>query len=222
MTHAVHIPDDLVAKAVDEELTMDERLFVERHLAACPTCRERRRQWAELSDRVQDCVLATPVSVPALSRECLAASVGVAANASPADVRRRRWILSRAGAAAAVACLVVLGSAGVFWKTGAWAGRRADLAANRAAVVDDIRGDEGDFIPLPYSSDAVPGTERIVRVELPVSALAEEGILPAAAVDSEAVYGAVYRDGWVLADLAVGMDGQPAGIRLVDETDLRN
>src|SRR5580658_2493791 len=212
MTHAVHIPDGLVAKAVDDELTMDERLFVERHLAVCPTCRERRRQWAELSDRVQDCVLATPVAVPDLSRECLAASVGIPASASPGDVRRRRWILPRAGAAAAVACLVVLGSAGVFWKTGPWAGRRADLSANRAAVVDDIRAEEGDFIPLPYSEEAVPGAERIVRVELPLSALVEEGVLSAAAVDSAAVYG----DGWVLADVALGLDGQPAGIRLVD------
>lgn len=221
MTHAVHIPDGLLAKAVDEELTLDERLFVERHLAACPTCRERRRQWAELSDRVQDCVLAAPVSVPDLSRECLAASVGVPASASPAEVRRRRWILPRAGAAAAVACLVVLGSAGVFWKIGPWAGKRLDLSANRAAVVDDPRGDEGDFIPLPYSADAVPDADRIVRVELPVSDLEEEGILPAG-VDSAAVYGAAYGDGWVLADVAVGLDGQPAGIRLVDETDVRN
>jgi anti-sigma factor RsiW len=218
MTHAVHIPDELVAKAVDEELTIDERLFVERHLAACPTCRERRRQWAELSDRVQDCVLATEVSVSSLSRECLAASVGVEANASSAEVRRRRWILPRAGAVAAVACLVVLGSAGVFWKTGPWALTRTDPAANRAAAVDDIRWDNGDFIPLPYSADAVPGSERIVRVELPVSALAEQGILPAGALDSAAMYG----DGWVLADLAVGLDGQPSGIRLVDETDVRN
>jgi hypothetical protein len=218
MTHAVHIQDGLLAKAVDEELTMDERLFVERHLAVCPTCRERRRQWAELSDRVQDCVLATAVAVPDLSRECLAASVGVPASASPAEVRRRHWILPRAGAAAAVACLVVLGSAGVFWKIGPWAGKRLDLAANRAAVVDDVRGGEGDFIPLPYSADAVPDAERIVRVELPVSVLEEEGILPAGGVDSAAVYG----DGWVLADVAVGLDGQPAGIRLVDETDVRN
>jgi hypothetical protein len=71
---------------------------------------------------------------------------------------------------------------------------------------------------LPYSADAVPDAERIVRVELPVSVLEEEGLLPAGGVDSAAVYG----DGWVLADVAVGLDGQPAGIRLVDETDVRN
>ena len=88
--------------------------------------------------------------------------------------------------------------------------------------MDDARGDEGDFIPLPYSADAVPDAQRIVRVELPVSVLEEEGILPAAGVDSAAAYGAVYGDGWVLADVAVGLDGQPAGIRLVDDTDIRN
>jgi hypothetical protein len=218
MTHAVHISDDLVARALDEELSIDERLFVERHLAACPTCRERRRQWAELSDRVQDCVLAAHVSIPASSRECLAAAVGVPVSATPADVRRRRWVLPQAAAVAAVACLVVLGSAGVFWKAGPWAGKRADLQANRAAVADDIRGDDGDFIPLPYSAEAIPGSERIVRVELPVSDLVAEGLLSPAAVDGAAMYG----DGWVLADVAVGLDGQPAGIRLVDEADVSN
>lgn len=219
MTHAVHLSDDLLIRALDEELTTDERLFAERHLAACPICRERRRQWAELSDRVQDHVAAAPIIAASSARERLAVALGAAPDSSVAETRKRRWAWPMAGIASAAACLLVL-LAGPFWKTPQpHVGTHTNLVGSAHALVGDRPEEEGDFIPLPYSmSEAAPGMERIVRVELPASSLVAEGILPSAIVDSSTIAG----DQWVVADLALGLDGQPAGIRLVDEPVVRN
>lgn len=207
MKHAVHLSDDLMVRALDDELATGERIFVERHLAACPTCRERRRHWAELSDRVQEQVAGTAVPAAA-AREKLAAALGVTPPASAA-AGRRRWARPWVGIAAA-ACLIILAAVPAIRKSAAT--RHAGAFAHPpAAAAADLRGDEDEFIPLPYSATGA-GYDRVVRVEFPVSALAAEGILPADVVDSAAMAG----DEWVLADVALGLDGQPAGIRLVD------
>src|SRR5271168_5033028 len=75
MTHAVHLSEDLIARVVDNELTPGERLFVERHLAMCQTCRQKRREWAEIAERVQDLVLEQEPIVPASARQRLVSSL---------------------------------------------------------------------------------------------------------------------------------------------------
>jgi hypothetical protein len=60
---------------------------------------------------------------------------------------------------------------------------------------------------LPYSDPSLPiNTADIVRVEIPLSALASSGIIRTQPGTADAL---------VKADVLLGMDGQPSAIRLV-------
>jgi hypothetical protein len=66
------------------------------------------------------------------------------------------------------------------------------------------------FIRLPYSDPSLPiNPADIVRVEIPLSALANTGIIRAQPGTADAL---------VKADVLLGLDGQPSAIRLVSAT----
>jgi hypothetical protein len=218
MTHAVHLSEDLIARTVDDELTAAERLFAERHLAVCVVCRQKRREWAELAESVQDLVLEHEPVVPAGARQRLLDALEQRQPAGTPRVdtqvpRREAPAWWRPGALAALAASLAF----VFSlppvrtrlsELGNPAGHNARAVANSAndqQATDDLGG---NFIPLPYSGLALAeGDEEIVRVQMPASALADEGIIPP---------GAYAENSLVDADLLLGLDGQPQGIRLVN------
>src|SRR5271157_4082224 len=103
MTHAVHLSEDLIARAVDSELTPTERLFAERHLAMCTACRQKRREWAEVAERVQDLILEQEPIVPANARQRLARALEQRLPAAAVSIRQEAPAWWRWGAVAAVA-----------------------------------------------------------------------------------------------------------------------
>lgn len=219
MTHAVHLSEDLIGRVVDNELTPTERLFVERHLALCAACRQKRREWAEVAERVQDLVLEQQPIVPANARQRLVSGLEqrepVAAQSIPQEAPAWWKWGAVAAVAASLAFLLSLPpvrthlsellsphGSGVQTATASGASQSSGEAAERT------------FIPLPYSGVALAeGEEEIVRVQLPASALANEGIIPP---------GAYAENSWVDADLLLGLDGQPQGIRLVNADEVVN
>ena len=216
MTHAVHLSEDLIARVVDNELTTTERLFAERHLAACPLCRQKRREWAETAEQVQDLVLDQEPIVPANARQRLVSALEQrqpAATVSTPHDEPAWWKWGAvAAAAASLAFMVSLPPvrahlSGLLNSAGHAATVNGAAASGTASQLTPEQA-EWDFTPLPYSGVALAeGEEEIVRVQLPASALANEGIIPP---------GSYAEDSWVDADLLLGLDGQPQGIRLLN------
>ena len=219
MTHAVHLSEDLIGRVVDNELTPTERLFAERHLAVCPLCRQKRREWAEVAERVQDLVLEQEPVVPANSRERLLSALEQREPARSVSVRQEAPAWWKWGAIVALAASLafvfslppVRTHLGAVWNPAGHNLRTPGAngaAASAAAYEPNVDEPEWTFIPLPYSGVVLAeGEEEIVRVQMPVSALANEGIIP---------QGAYAENSWVDADLLLGLDGQPQGIRLVN------
>lgn len=208
---------DLVDLARGAEFDTPAAAGVREHIATCPVCAARfereRRLTAGLKD-LADCG-PRPERSAAMEQkllEAFAARQTAAPERPPRGVfaatTSRRWL-----AAAAVLVLAVSGWLGYT----RW--RAADL---RAAVVpaagpgltDEGRGGEPlEFIALP-TAVGLPTLEsgRIVRLDVPM------GVLPAYGLEvAPDDMGRV-----VQADVLVGQDGQPRGIRFVNpapETD---
>ena len=66
------------------------------------------------------------------------------------------------------------------------------------------------FWALPYSNPDLPVTARVIQMEVPVASLADAGIVvePVLSRTSEP-------DRAVLADILLGLDGQPVGVHVV-------
>jgi anti-sigma factor RsiW len=220
MTRAVHLSEDLIARIVDNELTPTERLFAERHLAICTDCRKKRREWAEVAEHVQDLVLEHEPVVPANARQRLVGALAQGTPMATGSIPQEAPAWWKWGAVAAVAASLaflfslppvrthmneLLNPSGTKVQTAT-----ANGAANQAGTEEVERS----FIPLPYSGVALAeGEEEIVRVQLPASDLANQGIIAP---------GAYAENSWVDADLLLGLDGQPQGIRLVDADEIVN
>ncbi len=216
MTYAVHLSDDLLIRSIDAELSLDERLYAEPHLAACESCRRRRREWAESLELVETCVASVVPSAPANSRMRLAAALRAQSDSNESspivgslslesirrmDARRvpatHPW--RQLAVAASIACAVLSGLALQRYLP-FMAAPSPDPSAVEA-------GAENDYLPLPYSSAALSTAQaEVVRVQMPVSALREAGI-DVASPDEE----------YVDADILLGLDGQPQGIRVVND-----
>jgi anti-sigma factor RsiW len=214
MTNAVHLSEDLIARVVDNELTPGERLFAEGHLAICAGCRKKRMEWAEMVERVEDAVLEIEPMVPADARQRLANALDRRESVGAVTLVRQeapgwwKW-----GAVAAVAAsLAFLISLPPVRTQMSNLGRTTVHPAAAAGIEGTSQTAAGEpdrpFIPLPYSGVALAeGEEEIVRVQMPAEALANAGIIPP---------GSYADNSWVDADLLLGLDGQPQGIRLVN------
>lgn len=214
MTHAVHLSEDLIARIVDNELTPTERLFAERHLATCTVCRQKRREWAEVAEQVQDLVLEQEPVVPANARQRLVSALAQGAPVATASIPQEASAWWKWGAVASVAAslafLLSLPPVRTHMNEllNPFATKVQTATANGAANQASTEETERNYIPLPYSGVALAeGEEEIVRVQLPASDLANQGIIPP---------GAYAENSWVDADLLLGLDGQPQGIRLVN------
>lgn len=89
---------------LDGELTTGEKDLMQRHLAACPACREELARWEELSRALKG--LKTPVAAPP------GFAAAVMARVNPAHRSRPLWRARRLVAAAAAVALLAAGSVG--------------------------------------------------------------------------------------------------------------
>jgi len=125
----------------------------------------------------------------------------------------RPWVRWALGMAAVVLLAVALGQV---WRNAQQpAGPAKNLAAKElmnaaadAAVVSEIVSDN-DFVEVPYAPPLAAGElVRVVRTELRPAALARMGVYIDTAVADE-----------IPADVLLGEDGFPRGVRVVDGVD---
>src|SRR5690242_11464656 len=82
------------------------------------------------------------------------------------------------------------------------------LSPSQSIGTLDVDGEP--FVPLPYSNSSLPlNAPHIVQMRVPVASLR------AAGVSFEPISSEVAReDGSILADVLLGIDGQPLGVRV--------
>ncbi len=112
MKETNHLPDDLLIRALDDELSPAEAATVESHLERCQNCKERYGAVRLLSARIESVIAGAPLQCSEAGRAKLVQRLEAAA-ARPASIRRggypvrtALW-LAAAGGAALLAVLVV-------------------------------------------------------------------------------------------------------------------
>jgi hypothetical protein len=234
MNESIHLSHQQLVRALDKELPSDEQAEVDLHLASCESCLDQYEALADLSERLGYALEAVLVSAPLNAREELRSKLQQPGSA----VVRRHALRRRAWAAAAcigLALLFNLNRRMPERQTQAQVPKTANApviearteplprssSSFRKATSGTQRRRSGakpaevaaPFIRLPYSDPALPlEAADIVRVQMRLSTLANSGVIRMMPGS-----GAGSGDGWVQADVLLGMDGEPYGIRLVSQ-----
>jgi len=215
-----HLSQDLILRMLDDELPTAARLECENHLAICDPCRQEVASLHDFSLQIETAVHSTELPEMSAIRRDLQmllqpeGSKLAALSQNPGKVMRRfGWGM---GIAATLAFGILLAP-------------RHDLSP-RPEIVSEaqmasspqtgfIEVDGETFSPVPYSnSDLTTAAPHIVQMQVPVSSLADIGIVlePVTSRASAASDGtASETERSVLADVLVGADGQPRGVHVL-------
>jgi hypothetical protein len=207
MKYAEHVSTDLLIRALDDELSTADCSAVMSHLEVCEECREQYRELGTLSVRIEALVSALPVDGTDEGREILADLLRRRENAQrttgrPTTLGRRfGWGIA---VAAGLAVSVVFVSSRHPTKPVTPSGVRSGVPTTYV-----IEGET--FVAVPYSNPDLPmNTARIVQMQVPVSSLADAGLV------FEPVSNQIgAQDRSVLADVLLGVDGEPLAIHVV-------
>jgi len=204
MNQLGHPDSGVLIQYLDGELSDEQFVEVRGHLSVCPACRRTREEFASLSDDVQKLVAHGALENSQHTRTTLAKALvdGHVAN-GPVDsgkvMRRFGWAM---GVAAALAVGVLLAPR---IQRNDQTGATPSASAEVATI--EINGES--FIPLPYSNPDLPlNAPRIVEMRVPVSSLAEAGIIFEPTSNNST-------DHTVLANVLLGLDGQPMGVHVL-------
>jgi hypothetical protein len=213
-----HLSLDLLTRAMDDELSGAERFEVELHLTTCELCRRESEALGRASAVFESFVEVTAASYMGESAQrkhqlqvALEAAVELEAIPTPGKVMRRfGWGISIAATLAFGILVAPRHDVTPVSKPKVAAISEAQLSVSAAPSSIEVDGES--FTPLPYSNPDLPlGEEHIVQMQVPVSSLADVGIL------LEPVVSRMNRseDSSVLADVLVGYDGQPRGVHVL-------
>jgi hypothetical protein len=206
---APHLPDSLLIGAMDDELSSAEAASVASHLSACHDCCQRYQAFRQLSVDVESAIAASFVSLEDAQRDRLARDLDscelIHANVPQPHVLRRLSYALAIAAALAFALMFV-----PQWKRSATGDRAAS-----ALQPGSFQLDGETFVALPYSNPDLPlNSSHIVRMQIPVSSLADAGVVFEPISNELSA-----QDRSVLADVLLGIDGQPLGVHVVASTD---
>jgi hypothetical protein len=211
MSSSAHIGTDLLVKALDDELPPAERLAVDRHLAVCRECDAGYRELRAISVRLDAMVTAGSVG----SREIEAGRRALLQALADRDSAERRRTGRSAGRSAAVwglAAAAVLAIGLISLARYGTKRESAPASATRNSLAENFEIGDESFIPLPYSNADLPvAITHVVRMQVPVSSLLDAGV-----VIEPASRAAGPSDRSVLADVLVGIDGEPLGVHVID------
>lgn len=206
---APHLRDALLVASIDDELSPAEAASVASHLSACHDCWQRYQALRQLSANLESAIAAVSVNLEDASRDRLAHLLEsrevTLAKASQSHVLRR---LSYALAIAAALAFALMFAPQ--WKRSATVNR-----AGSALPPSSFQLDGETFVALPYSNPDLPlNSSHIVRMQVPVSSLADAGVV------FEPISNEISaQDRSVLADVLLGIDGQPLGVHVLSSTD---
>ena len=204
MKDANHPSDALLFRYMDGELGEQEQAAASLHLAVCDSCRRKRDKFVQLSFRVEALMGAQAVGAGDAARAKLAAALNSQAASAPKVMKRFAWGMALA---ATLAIGIVLAPRPQ--TKPAQVIRTLRPVANAIQTTSfDVNGES--FIALPYSNPELPmNAPRIVEMQVPVSSLASAGIF------FQPVASTGVGERTVLANVLLGMDGQPLGVHVL-------
>ncbi len=202
-----HVALDVLVRLIDDELSSSEAAHVELHLSHCEECKQRYQDLRALSDRVDVLVSATAPRSSADAREVLARTIE--RRQSEAVVPLPGKILHRFGWGMAIAATLALGVVFGPGRVHTATDTASESSARPPVETFEVNGEK--FVALPYSNpDLTVSASHIVQMQIPVSSLADAGVAFEPVSTQETVI-----DHSVLADILVGMDGQPLGVHVL-------
>ncbi|HXE14406.1 MAG TPA: zf-HC2 domain-containing protein [Bryobacteraceae bacterium] len=226
MKNLAHLTYEEMVRLIDSEIDTAAQARVETHLANCAECLKRYEDLAEFSETLSHAIETIPVAVPAAAHQRLEAAMEQRAGITP--MRPIRWWQWAAVAAGLVVTLFLLHSrrssfvrvepaapantepAPVVAKSNPVEARPVSPVAVHHKPRQQSSNLDNAFIRLPYSDPSLPiNTADVIRVEIPLSALASSGVIRTQPGTADAL---------VKADVLLGLDGQPSAIRLVSAT----
>jgi len=211
-----HLSQDLILRMLDDELPNAARLECETHLAVCEPCRLDLASLHHFSMRIEAAVHSTEMPDMSSVRRDLQmvlqpeSGKPAALPQNPGKVMRRfGWGM---GIAATLAFGILLAP---HHDLSPQPELTAETQASSLPQTAAIEVDGETFAPVPYSnSDLSTAAPHIVQMQVPVSSLADIGIV-LEPVTNRASDGAPETERSVLADVLVGADGQPRGVHVL-------
>jgi hypothetical protein len=210
-----HLSNDLLVRAMDDELTGTEALQVERHLGSCGVCRGRQAELRQVSDGFESFLQSLQVREFAdagidgrvqLSRQLEKAAL------TTTPVRSSSMLL-RFGLGMAAAAALAVGISYSSFNGSEHASRQSKtpVSTTEMASIGPFEVNGESFVYLPYSNPDLPlGGSHVVQMEVPLSSLADAGVMVAPVASRIA-----QPDQAVLADVLLGIDGQPIGVHVL-------
>jgi anti-sigma factor RsiW len=203
-----HLSTGVLVQFVDDELPPAEAVHAQEHLAQCAACSDRYAELRRVSSSFDQFVESLRPSVRLSERQELVSKLDRVSGVpvSRTNVKRPArfgWWGLAAAAALTVGVLYLPSS----MRTN---GQAENVAlAKGSASAFEIDGET--FVSLPFSNPDLPvNARRIVQMQVPVSSLAEAGIVVEPITSQVA-----QPDGSVLADVLLGLDGQPLAVHVV-------
>lgn len=207
MSGADHLSDDLLVRAIDDEVSAAEAILVDSHLPGCEQCRKKYQQLRSISVRFESAIAAFTPLHSAEERQSLAARLEARERTARAPVKPSTF--SRFGWGMALAATLALGIViGPRWTD--YLGIH-HLSKQTAQSATSFEIDGETFVALPYSNPDLPlAAPHIVQMQVSVASLSDAGIV------FEPVSNEVSApDRSVLADVLLGIDGQPLGVHVL-------
>ena len=202
-----HLPNELLIRLLDDELNGEEAFSAENHLAGCASCHERFGELRRVSNHFDSFVSSLHPAHSAWERQQLAQALDSIENKT--QKTEGHWKVGRTGWGLAVAASLALGILLLpHWRK---AENLTPAGTDAVQTASAFEVDGETFIALPYSNPDLPlNSPRIVQMQVPVSSLADAGIyLEPVGTRISAP------DRAVLADVLLGLDGQPLGVHVL-------
>lgn len=203
-----HLTDNLLVRAIDGELSLSEISLVESHLPGCDVCKRRHAAILRVSGHIESLIAAVvPETCPA-DRRALLRSLETAP-ASEIALKNRSKTMQTMWWSAGIAAALLLAVLFVSERVHTRAQNRGIVSMYSPGTTLQVDGET--FIPLPYSNPDLPITApHIVEMQVPVSSLASAGL-----VFEPVSSGSPDTERSVLADVLMGIDGQPLGVHVL-------
>lgn len=203
-----HLTDNLLVRAIDGELSPGETPRVESHLSDCEFCKRRHATILRVSGDIESLLSAVVPETYAGDRAALVRSLE--AGPAPEIASKNRNKAMRAmWWSAGIAAAILLAAFSVWPRVHTPAQTRIIVSMNSPGTTLQVDGET--FIPLPYSNPDLPVTApHIVEMQVPVASLASAGL-----VFEPVSTGSPIAERSVLADVLMGIDGQPLGVHVL-------
>jgi anti-sigma factor RsiW len=209
MTSGDHLTNALLVRAIDDELPESETALIKAHLSQCQGCKQKHQELAVVSSRVETLVGGLAIDTSPSERESL--KKRLEPEQEPAVlVHSAENILRRFGWGIAIAATLAIGITFAPRTKHVSSANQPAAPQSHANATFEIDGEM--FIALPYSNADLPlNAPHIMQMRIPVSSLAAAGVT-FEPISSEVSPG----EDSVLADVLLGIDGQPLGVHVRD------